>query len=260
MIIRWYELKSNDFAQFQGNSVVAINIASTEQHSNYLPVGTDGIIGESILIEAAKRAKSNVLVLPTVYYGYSPHHKFAPGYITIEQSTLVSYCKDICKCVCENGFNKLILLSSHGGNLAFLHSVVNEIGEKYEDKMEVALVRYFDLISSEITKMRESPVGGMGHAGEFETSIIMHLRPELVASERIKENAPAKSDPYYESDLIGRKQYRKFLSFNKINPNGNMGQAHLANAEKGKKFFEAAANANAEFIDFWCTKGSVSNN
>src|SRR5665647_1835395 len=248
MIIKWYELTKNQFSEYTNNSVVAINFSSTEQHSNYLPVGTDGILGESVLFEAARRAKSNVVVMPSVYYGYSPHHRFAPGYVTIDQSTLVSYCKDICKCVCENGFKKLVLLNSHGGNQAYLQSAVNEVGEKYENIIDVALVRYWDLISDEIARIRDSKLGGMGHACEFETSIMMHLRPELVISDLITDCPPAKGDRYFEAGLVGKKKYVKFQSFNKYNPNGHVGQAHLASKEKGKQFFESAANAAAEFL------------
>lgn len=254
MMIKWYELTKNQFSEYKANSVVAINFSSTEQHSNYLPVGTDGILGEAVLFEAARRAKSNVVVMPSVYYGYSPHHKFAPGYVTIDQSTLVSNCKDIGKCVYENGFKKLVLLNSHGGNMAYLQFAVNELGEKYENLMEVALFKYWDLISSEIAQARESAIGGMGHACEFETSMMMYLRPELVDRNAIIESPPAKGDPYYEPGLLGRKKYSKFVSFNKYNPNGNLGQEQYASAEKGKIFYEAAASAAADFFDFWCLK------
>lgn len=254
MMIKWNELTKNQFSEYRTNSVVAINFSSTEQHSNYLPVGTDGILGEAVLSEAARRANSNVVVMPPVYYGYSPHHKFAAGYVTIDQSTLVAYCKDIGKCVYENGFKKLVFLNSHGGNMAYLQFAVNELGEKYENSMELALFKYWDLIGKEIFEIRESAIGGMGHAGEFETSMMMYLRPELVDCNAIIECPPAKGDLYYEAGLLGRKKYSKFVSFNKYDPNGNLGQAQYASAEKGKIFFEAAAKAIADFLDFWCSK------
>ena len=254
MLVKWYELTKNQFPEYKNNSVVAISFSSTEQHSNHLPVGTDGILGEAVLYEAARRAKSNVLVLPSVYYGYSPHHKFAPGYVTIDQSTLVSYCQAIGKCVCENGFKKLVLMNSHGGNMTYLHSAVNELGERYENVMDVALFRYWDLIGDEISKIRESAIGGMGHACEFETSLMMYVRPELVVDKEITACPPAQGDRYFEPGLLGRKKYSKFVSFDKYNPNGNVGQPQFASAEKGKAFFEAAVNAVADFLDFWCCK------
>lgn len=253
MMVKWYELTKNQFSEYKAESLVAINFSSTEQHSNHLPVGTDGILGEAVLIEAARRSKSNVLIMPSVYYGYSPHHKFAPGYVTINQSTLVSYCEDIGKCVYENGFKKLVFLNSHGGNMSYLQFAVNELGERYEDYMDVALIKYWDLIDGTIVQVRETPMGGMGHAGEFETSMMMYLRPELVNRKAIVECPPAKGDPYYQADLIGKKRYGKFISFNKYDQNGNLGQAQFANAEKGKIFFEAAVNAVAGFFDFWCS-------
>jgi len=254
LLVNWCELTKNQFDRYRGNSVVAINFASTEQHSNYLPVGTDRILGEAVLQGAAKLAESNVLVMPTVCYGYSPHHRFAPGYVTIGQSTLIAYCRDIMQSVCENGFDKLVILNSHGGNMAYLQCAVNEIGERYEENLHVALFKYWDLIADRISEIRESKIGGMGHAGEFETSLMMYLRPDLVDTTLIKEYPPAQADPYYEPDLIGRRKYVRFISFNKYSVDGNMGQASFASTEKGKTFFDLATRATAEFLDFWCTK------
>jgi creatinine amidohydrolase len=119
--------------------------------------------------------------------------------------------------------------------------------------MDVALIKYWDLIDDRIAQVRETTMGGMGHAGEFETSMMMYLHPELVNRKAIAECPPAKGDPYYQADLIGKKRYGKFISFDKYDKNGNLGQAQFANAEKGKVFFEAAANAVARFFDFWCS-------
>ncbi len=254
MIMEWYHLTKNQFHSLQGKTIAAINFSSTEQHASHLPVGTDRIIGEEILAEAAKRAKSTVVVMPSVCYGYSPHHRFAQGYVTIAQKTLIDFCKDICRCVYENGFRSLAILNSHGGNMPALHCAVNEIGEEYENSFSVALFRYWELIVKEISEVRESAMGGMGHAGEFETSLMMHLHPELVASDLIKECPVAKGDPYYEPGLMGKKKYSTFVSFNKYNPDGNLGQPHLANPEKGRVLFESAVRAVADFLDFWCER------
>ncbi len=102
MIVHWTELTKDQFGELKESSVVAVNFSSTEQHSNHLPVGTDGYIGEAVLLEAARRARSTVVVMPSVRYGYSPHHRFAPGYVTLGQDVLTA-CAGTCGCVADNG-------------------------------------------------------------------------------------------------------------------------------------------------------------
>ncbi|GAB1427276.1 creatininase family protein [Aminivibrio sp.] len=250
MILHWTELTKNQFDDLRESAVVAANFSSTEQHSNHLPVGTDGYIGEEVLTEAARRAKHTVVLMPPVRYGYSPHHKFAPGYVTLRQRVLTDLCKDLCGCAAANGFRKMAVMNSHGGNTAALHSAVNEVGEEYEGKLDLALFTYWDLIGDALARVRESPIGGTSHGGEFETSLMMHLRPDLVVPSLIEECDPAPSDPYNEIDLAGKKKYISFYTFNRFNASGHVGQPHLATPEKGKIFFEEAAQAAAEFLDF----------
>ena len=249
MLIKWYELTKDEFAQYKENTVVAVNFASTEQHATHLPVGTDGFLGESVLLEGARRANTNVLVLPNVYYGYSPHHRFAPGYLTIGQTTLIAYARNICACVAEQGFRKMVIVNSHGGNQSYLACTVNEIGEQYEHVLQLAELNYWDLIAETILKYCDSGPGGMGHACEFETSLMMHLHPELVHAEKIYACDPPAGDEWYQRGLFSKKKYFKFESFNKYNENGNIGQPQFATAEKGRLFFEAAVGKLAEFFD-----------
>jgi creatinine amidohydrolase len=249
MLVRWDELTKDQFEQYRDTATVAINFASTEQHSRHLPVGTDAIIGGAVLEEAARLAMSPVVVLPQVRYGYSPHHRFAPGYVTISQKTLVSYARDICQSVHENGFKRMFMVNSHGGNQVYLTAVVNEIGEEYGDSFSLMELRYWDIASSRIMEIRDSAMGGAAHAGEFETSMIMHLRPELVQADTIVECDPVPGDPWFQMDLLGSKKYFKFSNFNKYNPEGHVGQPHLASAEKGRLFFEAVTEELAGFFD-----------
>lgn len=251
MLIRWNELNKDQFAQYREKASVAINFASTEQHSTHLPVGTDAFLGRAVLEKAAETASSPVILLPQVCYGYSPHHRFAPGYITVSQQTLSTYACDICRCVYENGFQRLFLVNSHGGNQAYLSSVVNEIGEKLGDRFSLLELRYWDLAGQRISELRDSKLGGMGHAGEFETSVMMYLYPELVDTAQVVNCPPVPGDPWFQRDLLGYKKYQKYSNFNEVNPEGHIGQPHLATAEKGKQFFEAVTQELANFFDYF---------
>lgn len=116
MLIHWADLNRDEFAQYRDNAIVVLNLASIEQHSRHLPVGTDSFIGKATLEKAATMAEIPILMLPQICFGFSPHHRFADGYITISQSTLILLVSDICKNVYENGFRTMFLVTSHGGN------------------------------------------------------------------------------------------------------------------------------------------------
>ena len=249
MLIKWEKLNQDEFDQYRKSSSVVINFASIEQHSLHLPVGTDAMIGAAVVQQAAELSDSQILLLPQVCYGYSPHHRFAPGYITISQHILVEYAREICESVFQNGFRQVFLVNSHGGNQVYLSAVVNELGEKYGKQFSVIALRYWDVAGKMINSIRESKLGGTGHACEFETSVMMHLHPDLVKVDKIVESPPVECDPWYQRDLVGYKKYQKFTNFNEINPEGHMGQPHLASKEKGKIFFEAITEELEEFFD-----------
>lgn len=249
MLIRWNGLAAKDFEPYRDRAAVVLNFASTEQHSLHLPVGTDAFLGAAVTEAAAQRCASPILLLPQVCFGYSPHHRFAPGYITIPQQALIAYACGICESVRENGFKRMFLINSHGGNHVFLSAVINEMGERCGADFDLKLLNYWDVAADGIGKIRTSELGGTGHAGEFETAMMLHLHPELVSAGQIKEYAPVPGDPWYRRDLVGFKKYQRYADFNEVNPEGHMGQPHLATPEKGKLFFEAVTQALADFLD-----------
>jgi creatinine amidohydrolase len=251
MLINWNELSQLEFEQYREKAAVVVNFASTEQHSYHLPVGTDAFLGKEVTEQAAALAKTPIILLPQVCYGYSPHHRFAPGYITMPQKDLVNYACDICECVRENGFQRMYLVNSHGGNQVYLSAVINEMGEKHGTSFALKELRYWDVAGPRISEIRESKLGGMGHAGEFETSIMMYLHPELVHKELIHECDPVPGDPWFQRDLLGYKKYQKYANFNEVNPEGHIGQPHLASSEKGKLLFEAVTEELAKFFDYF---------
>ena len=247
MILKWYETAAPDFDL--SGAVGVLSVGSCEQHSDYLPVGTDGLIGWRLIEAAAERAKSRAFVLPPQFIGYSPHHRAFKGYITLSQDTMFHYLLEVCKCAFDNGLEKLLIVNSHGGNQSCLQTVVNELGAQYGYRP--LLVRYWDLIGDLVAKTRESEAGGMGHAGEFETSLIEYLYPDLVHADRFGERAPAVGNRYHGPDMFAKNTVYQFKPFDEYDKRGNIGQPQYGTAEKGKIYFDAAAKAIADLIDFY---------
>lgn len=198
MLIRWENIISSDFDASQALGILCVG--SLEQHSDYLPLGTDSFLGERLAEDAAAQASCQVLMLPSQRIGFSPHHSAFPGYITLSQQTMLRYLIEICLCAFENGLNKLLILNSHGGNQACLQSLVNELGSAHKQK--AILVRYWDLIADTITNIRVSEKGGMGHAGEFETSLMLYYYPELVNTSRIDKGDIANGNQWHNPDMF----------------------------------------------------------
>ena len=110
-------------------------------------------------------------------------------------------------------------------------------------------MRYWDLIADQINELRTSQSGGMGHAGEFETSMMLHYYPELVKVESIKDYPPAQGNKYHGPDLFARNRVYQYKCFDEYSKDGNVGQPKLASADKGAKFARYAAQALADLVD-----------
>lgn len=248
MLIEWYKTASIDF-EFK-DAVGILNVASCEQHSKYLPVGTDGLIGFSVAKAAAEKCRSKAILFPQQTVGYSPHHRDFKGYLTLSQETMFHYYYELCKCAFEQGLEKLIIVNSHGGNQSCLQTVVNELGATYDYRC--ILVRYWDFIAEDVAKIRDSDDGGMGHAGEFETSLVMYLFPELVKQEHSEDiYKPAIGNAYHSPDMFAGNKVYQYKPFIEYSPYGNIGMPQLASREKGKEFFERAVIKLADLIDFY---------
>lgn len=248
MLISWYNTISPDFPK-PGTAIGLLCVGSCEQHCEYLPVGTDGLVGERICELAAERAKTSVIMLPVQRIGFSPHHRAFPGYITLSQDIMFHYLTEVLLCAYENGLEKILIVNSHGGNQSCLQTVVNELGSVH--RKQALLVRYWDLIADQIRQIRQTPEGGMGHAGEFEASLVLYHYPELVNLSRFGDRHAAQGNRYHSPDLLSKNAVYQYKNFDEYSDKGNIGQPQFASAEKGKLFSDAAVNALTELIDFY---------
>ena len=246
MLIEWKKTCAWDLDA--GNALGVLAVGSTEQHSDYLPAGTDSLIGEAIVREAAEKAKARILMLPVQCVGFSPHHRAFPGVITLEHDVMVDYLTVLAESAFCSGIRRLLIVNSHGGNQTALQSVVNRLGAEYGRK--VTLVRYWDLISEEVKTIRKSGKGGMGHAGEFETALMLHYYPELVLRDRIDERPPAKGDIWHDPDMFAANKVYRYIPFDTYSKKGQIGQAYLADAEEGKEFARLITDRLSELMDF----------
>jgi creatinine amidohydrolase len=192
--ILWANHTRGEFPEWASRgAVVIVPIASTEQHGLHLPENTDQQTVEYVSREAARRLDVPVLVTPTIPFGVSPHHMIHPGTITFTVETTIRVLKEVCQSIAAHGFERILILSGHGGNGNTVGAAALEL--KHELKQQVAAFNWFDLVQDKIDAITEGPCHTIGHAGEAETSAVLFTAPELVRTECYALVADISDDP-----------------------------------------------------------------
>jgi len=233
----------------EDNQVIVLPVGSTEQHGQHLPLDTDAFLCLSVAVEAAKRS-GHAIVAPPVVFGYSPHHMSFPGTITVNPHTLMNLLVEVTLSLVNHGFKKVLLLNGHGGNRGPVATAASEAQVKSGRKAKIAAASYFDFGIEKVSSSRDSELGGMCHSCEYETSLELFLRPQLVRKEKIKRCMPPEViKDYVFYDLLKPSIVDMTLDTGEFSPeSGVCGDPTVASAEKGRRFFNAVVDDMAEFL------------
>jgi len=230
-------------------SVLVVPVGSIEQHGYHLPVATDTILVDAVVDGGTEQTGSDVpvLVTPPVWSGFSPHHLPFGGTLSLDLEDLRAVLEDVARTGVENGFDAVCFVNGHGGNAALVDAVVSTVGTATE--AEVLGTTYFSLATDEIEALRDSDTGGMAHGGEYETSLMLHLRPDLVADEA--QRVGTLWDEHYEwggSDLLEGGPVAVYRSFDEYSESGAIGAPELASAEKGERIYDIVTSELAALL------------
>lgn len=244
MHYEWRKLRADQLRNLAGqDALVILPVASLEQHGPHLPVEVDSILGETVAARAAAKIQARgvpVLVLPVVWTGLSEHHMSFGGTITLDNAAFAAVIEGIIRSVTRLGFRRIVLLNAHGGNENALRTITDDLAPRYG--VPIVQFTYWYAAAVPIAKILETQ-GGLAHACEAETSMMMAVRPELVATDRIPL---AKSNTTPDiTDVVGGGVYR-WRSIGSRSGSGVIGNPEAASAEKGERLFEAIATALAE--------------
>ena len=241
----WMRLTAEELrARAAEDAMVIIPVASMEQHGPHLATGVDIILGTAVAHETAKRLAAGgqpVVVTPCVWTGLAEHHMAFGGTVTLEFESFSAVLRGIVRSASRHGFRKVMLLNGHGGNAEAIAVCATEFAVEFGIK--VAGGTYWHVVPEVIGPLLERQAGLM-HACEAETSMIMHLRPESVRTERLPE-AFGPMSTRVEGQPPGLAQRR---SFQALSPTGVIGDARVATAEKGAKLLAAISARMAEVL------------
>lgn len=230
-------------------SIFVLPVGSIEQHGIHLPVATDSMLATATSLGAGSRTaeETPVLVGPTVWTGYSPHHRSLGGTMTTPFEELLAYVRSIVSSAVDNGFDAVLIVNGHGGNRPLVGALTSELGRNDIDREYLGLT-YFDLGTESIVEHRDSDPGGMAHGGEFETSLMLHLYPELVSAEAA---ASYLDEPYDlgDRDLVDSGPLSVYRPFEAYSESGAVGDPDAATAEKGAEWYGAIVDELASLID-----------
>ncbi len=180
--------------------------------------------------------------MPVFPYGVSTHRRSFPGTFNVGGRAFEDFWLAVVDTLVARGFSRFYLMSGHGGNSSFLVNVIKYAGERYP---QIFCATSFLYLSgpqgvAALEAKRQSPLGGMGHACELETSLILHLHPELVHQERAVDEMDFISTPSYYMDWIEGGALSANPPWEDDTRTGAYGAGSLGTAEKGEYWLKVA--------------------
>src|SRR4051794_1455058 len=168
-------------------SVVLAPIAACEQHSRHLPVFTDSILVGAVADGVERNLPDRVLLLPVLWLGASEHHLPFGGTLTATLPTYEQMLVDLLTPLLRDGFSRILILNGHGGNNDPLRIALRRLDAVFPRAILTGSA-YWELAQAELAGLCDGPHKQVGHACEIETSMMMHLRPDLVHADRIADD------------------------------------------------------------------------
>lgn len=221
-----------------GMTTVLVACGAVEQHGPHLPLLVDSEHGTHLAAEVARRL-GDALVAPTIRVGCSEHHLDFPGTVSLQTETFEAVCRDYTTSLARHGFRTIAFLPSHGGNFRPLAEMVERLDRAAGDGTRV--VAFTDLMAVMRTWRRiaeeEAGLGGRvgGHADVAESSILLHLFPDLVRRDRAEAGYTADLEPETFDRVLTE-------GFRSVTENGILGNPRGMTARIGRRCVAALAD------------------
>jgi creatinine amidohydrolase len=239
----WGDYRTTEYALIDPEATIAVlPVAAIEQHGPHLPVSTDTAIMEGMLETVIARlpADLDIRILPVQAVGKSNEHIEAPGTLTLPPATLIDAWTELGLSVARAGVRKIVVVNSHGGNEEIMGIVTREL--RVREKMLAVKTAWqrFGCPAGIYTDLEDRQ--GI-HGGDVETSLMLHFRPDLVEMGRAQNFVSNVVRAETEFALLRQTGPHAFAWLAAdLNPNGVVGDASIATAEKGRLTAEFQAD------------------
>lgn len=248
-----------DFMAATPDPVAIIPIGSIEQHGPHLPLGTDTYAATALAEAVAK--ETDAIVVPLCWPGVSEHHMGFKGTITLKPDTLRAVLNDGIESLSRHGFKRVLVINGHGGNTQTMDYAIAEAGKKYGVAVQTNRSAPADPAAGARYSLEHFDV----HAGQDETSYMLHIKPELVEMERMEDFVTTAVFPPQMEKLRAMLQTNTDpsvlmqLAMSYVPPShvltssGVWGKLspEYSTAEAGRKSFEATVERLVRLIKIW---------
>jgi creatinine amidohydrolase len=245
----WEDLATTDFARVDPMRTIALlPVAAIEQHGPHLPLATDALINEGVVAAALRRLPStaSVLVLPALNVGDSLEHSAFPGTLSADLDTVMGLWLAMGRDVARTGVRKLVIFNSHGGQRA--HVDLAALRLRVAHGLLVVRAHSFSFgVPAGLFELDELAHGL--HGGAVETSLVMHLRPELVRTDALADFQSRVTTIVAGGGLLGaEKPVGIGWMTQDLNLQGACGNAAAASAAKGAALLDHLATRLAQLL------------
>ncbi len=235
------DLKWTDIEALNRKTPVVIPIAALEQHGRHMPLFTDSLLLGEVIRRVAERLKDKVLFTPLMWLGNSEHHLDFPGTMSASPRAYLDLLQDMVENFLVHGFTRIVLVNGHGGNIVPAQQAMFELRQKHRGQRGLALLSttYWTLGAKPREADRALVQSRMGHACEWETSMILRLNPQLVGDYKSVQ-------PVVQADRFEPAQ-RGWITKDRTEA-GHIGDPRQASAEKGELLFRLFADDVAALL------------
>jgi creatinine amidohydrolase len=245
--MKWVELNSPRLGSVSRETVCVLPLGATEQHGPHLPLATDQIIADGLAERLDAACGGQLLLMPGLPATCSEHHMAFAGSLTLDHQTFAAAVCQLIASAARHGFRRFFLLNAHGGNMA-IGGVVTEQLSTALPEADVVFGTWFRMAGEKLRHLVEGDYPAVGHGCEFETSLVLALRPELVDRTAIVDDGVPPTSPLLKFDLLSGGPIVRSVPFQQLTKSGVWGKPSKATAEKGRAILDAVVPIMKEIL------------
>jgi creatinine amidohydrolase len=247
--MHWGELRWPQVEALDKDTVVVAPLASVEQHGRHLPLLTDTMLVTEVAARAQAELGETALWLPPLWLGSAGHHMDFPGTLSLPVTVYSEVIKSLTRSILQAGFRRILYLCGHGGNEIPTSQALAELASESEEANAalLAVSCYWTLAGAALDPARHGmKQAALAHACEYETSMMLVTRPDLVAMGEAAAPPAAIDTRWWSSETGGL--VNVFKRFRRLTDTGAMGLPAEATAQKGESLLAAVTAEVVRFV------------